>query len=152
MKPETAHYLELLEQRIALLGSLAGSLGFARTETVSLDIDRLELRIHEQELLCQDLHRVDVQIDGCQKDRAKQTALAENKMLAANLKPDDLRLEETLTRLYQVQVAVKKLNSEHQALLRRSRRTVAALLNSYHSFATIYSVPTAMRPSAGERA
>jgi hypothetical protein len=43
-----------------------------------------------------------------------------------------------------------QLNDEHQALLRRSRRTVSALLNSYHSFAMTYSNPSSQSASTGE--
>jgi hypothetical protein len=60
-------------------------------------------------------------------------------------------LRETAGRLSEIQSTVKQLNDAHQVLLRRSRRTVGALLNSYHSFAATYSDPSAPRASAGER-
>jgi hypothetical protein len=66
--------------------------------------------------------------------------------------PDGSPLGETLARLRAVQTTVKQLNDAHQVLLLRSRRTVGALLNSYHSFAMTYSDPASARTSIGERA
>ena len=63
---------------------------------------------------------------------------------------DSIRCRETLNRLARVQANVMQLNDEHQALLRRSRRTVSALLNSYHSFAMTYSNPSTQSASTGE--
>jgi hypothetical protein len=143
MNKETAHYLDLLEARIALLGSLANSLVLAREGVVSLDIDGLERRIHEQEKLCGEIRAVDARIDRIQKECAARLEVSRGTLVSATLEPDTARLHDTLARLQQVQCSVKKLNNEHQALLRRSRRTVGALLNSYHSFALTYSEPRA---------
>jgi hypothetical protein len=63
---------------------------------------------------------------------------------------DNRPLRATLDRLHTAQVRVKQQNEAHQVLLRRSRRTVSALLNSYHSFALTYSDPSSRRASAGE--
>jgi hypothetical protein len=148
---ETTRYLELLEQRIALLGSLADALMAARADVVSLDLDGLEARIADQERLCGEIRSLDAHIDRVQRQCAAHLAVgpAESTTVAAD--HGNPRLRETLDRLNEAQAGVKQLNDTHQVLLRRSRRTVGALLNSYHSFATTYSDPSSARATEGER-
>ncbi len=148
MTNDTHRYLELLEQRIALLSSLAESLSTASTGIVSFDLDSLESRIAEQERLCTDIRALDEQIDHVQRHCATHLA-APNSRTTPD--PDTLLLRDTAARLGEIQSTVKQLNDAHQILLRRSRRTVGALLNSYHSFAMTYSDPAAARATAGER-
>lgn len=150
MTTETHRFLELLEQRIALLSSLAESLSTASTGLVSFDIDQLEFRIAEQERLCGDIHALDEQIDQVQRYCTTQLdAVVPHSRNEPD--PDALRLRETAARLSEIQSTVKQLNAAHKILLRRSRRTVGALLNSYHSFAMTYSDPSSPRATAGER-
>lgn len=150
MTTETHRFLELLEQRIALLSSLAESLSAASTGLVSFDLEKLESNIAEQERLCADIRALDEQIDQVQRHCATHLeAAAPGSPTAPD--PDALRLRDTATRLSQIQSTVKQLNGAHQVLLRRSRRTVGALLNSYHSFAMTYFDPSAPRVTAGER-
>lgn len=149
MTNETHRYLELLERRIAMLSSLAESLSAASTGLVSFDLDQLESRIAEQERLCTDIRALDEQMDQVQRRCATHLAAAPNSRTPAD--PDSLRLRDTAARLSKIQSTVKQLNAAHQILLRRSRRTIGALLNSYHSFAMTYSDPSAPRVTAGER-
>ena len=149
MTIETHRFLELLEQRIALLSSLAESLSAASTGLVSFDLDKLEFNIAEQERLCTDIHALDEQIDQVQRHCVAQVVTASHSRSAPD--PDTVRLRETAARLSQIQSTVKHLNAAHQILLRRSRRTVGALLNSYHSFAMTYSDPSVPRATVGER-
>ena len=150
MTAETQRYLELLEQRIALLSNLAQSISAASNGFVSFDLDTIESRIAEQEHLCRDLRALTGQIDRIQKQCATHLTPSSDKAAAAS-DPDALRLRDTLARLGKVQASVKQLNDAHQMLLRRSLRTVGALLNSYHSFAMTYANPSVSRASAGER-
>jgi hypothetical protein len=149
---EATRYLELLEERLALLSSLASALTAARTDIVSLDIHGLESRIAQQDRLCSEIRSLDVQLDRVQSQCTTHLAAPLSSGRAPHLAPDpdSIRRCEILDRLGRVQANVKKLNDEHQALLRRSRRTVSALLNSYHSFALTYSKPTAEHVAAGE--
>jgi hypothetical protein len=151
MTTDAQRYLELLEQRIALLGSLAESLLAAGTGLVSFDLDSLESRISEQERLCTDIQALDGQIDRVQQQCAAHLAVAPNNASRAVPGPDTRLLRETAGRLSKIQSTVKQLNDAHLVLLRRSRRTASALLNSYHSFATTYSDPSASRVAVGER-
>jgi FlgN protein len=151
MSAETTRYLELLEERLALLGSLAAALTAARTDIISLDITGLEARIAEQEKLCTKIRSLDSQLDRVQRQCITHMAPASVQIPASTTDSDVIRRRETLARLTQVQANVKQLNDEHQALLRRSRRTVSALLNSYRTFAMTYSNPSNILASAGER-
>jgi FlgN protein len=146
---ETHRFLELLEQRIALLSSLAQSLSAASTGFVSFDLDQLESGIADQERLCSDIRALDEQIDQVQRHCAKHIDAGPVSSSAPH--PDALRLSDTAARLSQIQSTVKRLNAAHQILLRRSRRTVGALLNSYYSFAMTYCDPSAPRVTVGER-
>lgn len=149
MSAETARFLNLLEQRIALLGSLTDALNAARADVVQFDINGLEGRIRDQERLCLEIRTVDSRIDVVQ--RQCQSQLSPNADGTALADPDSVRLRDTMNRLNQVQMNVKRLNDQHRALLRRSRRTVGALLNSLQSFASTYSNPSSTHALAGER-
>lgn len=141
MSAATTRYLNLLERRLALLGSLASALAAARTDVVALDITGLEARIADQEKLCAEICSLDAHLDRVQQQCATHAVAP---VPASD--PDSLRCRETLARLALAQAAVKRLNDEHRALLRRSRRTVHALLNSYHSFAMTYANPADLHP------
>jgi hypothetical protein len=150
LTPDTTLFLELLERRITLLGSLADALIAARADVASFDLDGLESRIAAQEHLCGEVRSLDANIDQVQRHRATQISASRESAQTAS-QPGDLRVRETLDRLRAAQVSVKRLNDAHQHLLRRSRRTVWALLNSYRTFAMTYSDPAAVRTSIGER-
>ncbi|MGA2420784.1 MAG: flagellar export chaperone FlgN [Candidatus Acidiferrum sp.] len=150
MKSETERYLELLDRRIGLLGTLAESLVQVRTDIVCLDVNGLEARISQQEQLCRQVGALDGQLDKLQEQCAtslRASALAgnagvpggkEREMLA---KQPSTQLEETRERMKSAQGRVKQLNASHQELLRRCRRTTNALLNSYATFANTYADP-----------
>lgn len=167
---ETERYLELLDRRIGLLGTLAESLVQVRKDIVSLDVNGLEERIAEQELLCRQVGALDGQLDKLQEQCATSLRAAaekaegqdaglgggqfagqlggrrergEREMLAA-------RLNETRERMRSAQGRVKQLNATHQELLRRCRRTAGALLNMYGTFEATYAEPThARQPARG---
>jgi flagellar FlgN protein len=147
---ETKRYLELLEERLALLGSLATALTAARTDIVSLDINGLEARIAEQDHLCTEIRSLDLQLDRVQFQCITHLGKPSSQFVGSAAASDSIRHREILDRLTRVQANVKQLNDEHQALLRRSRRTVNALLNSYHTFAMTYSNPSDAPVAVGE--
>jgi len=147
---ESNRYFELLDQRIELLASLAQALTAARANIASFDITSLETRISEQGSLCNRIRAVDSELDRVQSQCVTYLGLA-GASSASIPGPDMTRLRDTLARLNQVQSTVKQLNDAHQMLLRRSRRTASALLNSYLSFAELYSDPAKESAFAGER-
>ncbi|HTT34027.1 MAG TPA: flagellar export chaperone FlgN [Methylomirabilota bacterium] len=147
MNPDTQRYLELLEQRISLLGSLAESLSAASKGFASFDFDTIEASITQQEKLCAAIRSLGPELDRVQQHCKAQLSLAPQ----TGSDSGRLRLRETIARLNEIQSTVKRLNEAHQLLLRRSRRTVGALLNSYHSFAMTYSNPSSASASAEER-
>jgi uncharacterized membrane protein YccC len=133
-KAESTTYIELLEQRINLFNSLSASLLAARSAMVSVDIEGLESRISQQREICTNIQKLDDQIERLQYQCAAHLRLH------GGVEPlaDTSELEEVLYRLHQAQAQVKELNAAHQALLKRSRRTVTALLNSLHTFEGTY--------------
>jgi len=142
MSSDTTRFLDLLERRLALLSSLAAALTAARTDIVSLDVSGLEARLADQEKLCTEIRALDTHIDRIQRQCTTHAIPP-----ASQSSPDALRCREILARLAATQAAVQQLNQQHRALLRRSRRTVHALLNSYHSFAMTYANPADPRAS-----
>jgi flagellar biosynthesis anti-sigma factor FlgM len=144
---ETSRLLDLLEQRICLLTSVAEALQAARADVVQLDINGLEERIQTQERLCAEIVSLDRRIDTIQQHC--RTRMNHGKSTPEEGVSD--RLRETLDRLNRVQMNVKTLNEQHRILLARSRRTVGALLNSWQSFAATYSNPGTTNDLMGER-
>jgi hypothetical protein len=142
-------YLDLLEQRMRLLGALSDALVAARADVVSFDLDGFEARIADQGRLCGDIRSLDARIDRLQLPCAARLAAGPQASVTPPAQED--RLRETLARLRETQARVKQLNDAHKILLRRSRRTVGALLNSYHSFSLTYSDPSGVRAPVGER-
>jgi hypothetical protein len=147
---DTNHFLDLLERRILLLDSLAAALTAARADVVAFDLDGLESRIADQEHLCADIRSLDASIDRVQNQCATQLGAA-GQSAPATSPNDTIRMHNTLSRLREAQISVKHLNDAHQHLLRRSRRTVLALLNSYRTFALTYSDPASAQTAIGER-
>jgi len=150
LTPDTTLFLELLERRITLLGALATALVAARADIASFDLNGLESRIADQEQLCGKIRSLDANIDQVQHHCAAQIG-GSHTSAPLSPRPSNLRMRETMDRLHAAQVSVKRLNDAHQHLLRRSRRTVWALLNSYRTFAMTYSDPAAVCTSIGER-
>ena len=143
MTKESKRYLELLEKRISKLNSLSTALLSARSAMVSFDIDGLESRIKDQENLCEGIRSLDVDIENIQYQCAAHLRLRD--VLPPS--ESDADLSDALARLHQAQASVKELNDAHQAILRRSRVTVTALLNSIRTFEGDYQ-PVALQQSA----
>jgi len=150
MSADTKRYLDLLEQRIVLLGSLADALVSAGASISAFDIDGLEARIAMQQQLCAGISALDSQIDAVQRHCAERVALPRVNDISLTGAPENSPMRQTLARLQAVQSSVKQLNDAHKILLQRSRRTVGALLNTYHTFAMTYADPAAPRAAIGE--
>jgi hypothetical protein len=143
-------YLGLIEQRIALLTSLADALTAARLDVVALDISGLEQRISEQARICTQIRVLDCEVDRLQRQCTGVLSLDGGQNEATGM--DTLRFRNLLARLDSVQSTVRRLNNQHQVLLRRSRRTANALLSSYQSFAETYGDSAAVHAIAREGA
>ena len=150
MSADTTRYLDLLEQRIVLLGSLANALVSAGASISACDIDGLEARIATQQQLCAEISTLDSQIESVQRHCAERVALPRVNGISLTGAPENSPMRQTLARLQAVQSSVKQLNDAHKILLQRSRRTVGALLNTYHTFAMTYADPAAPRAAIGE--
>lgn len=147
MSKENGTYLEMLEQRIDLLNSLSATLLAARAAMAAFDIDGLESRIARQQMLCGEIQQLDEQTERLQYQCAAHLRMHGSEETVAGT-PE---LEAALLRLHQAQASVKQLNSAHQALVKRSRRTVTALLNSLHTFEGNYRSAALQQTAGSER-
>jgi hypothetical protein len=154
---ESTRYLKLLERRLDLLGALSDTLAKSRTDFVSMDLGAMERRIAEQEQFCKQIRSLDADITNAQV-RCAQSAGLRPCTDAISWPPatgGDVRQDEqiqiTLGRIAAAQVELKRINDSHQAMLRRSKRTVQVLLNLFNSFAPTYSAPGAVGTTYEER-
>ena len=156
MNNETQRYLELLDQRIVLLETLAKSLVDARQDVVALDVNGLEARIVQQERLCEQVSALDGQLSGFAKLclRTLQSGVRAEDTSHGPMENADTRarLADIRAKMQATQNRVKELNATHRLLLRRCRRTAGALLNMYAKFEVTYAKPATHRIPAQGRA
>src|SRR3977135_3149810 len=103
MSADTTRYLDLLEQRIVLLGSLANALVSAGASISAFDIDGLEARIATQQQLCAEISALDSQIDAVQRHCAERVVLPRANDIRLTGPPEDSALRQTLKRLQAIQ-------------------------------------------------
>jgi hypothetical protein len=137
----------LLERRLDLLGALTKTLAASRGDFISMDLGAIERGIQEQEQFCTQIRSLDAEITSAQIGCAQRTSRRPcTDAISWPGSPDgdarrDEQIRETLGRVAKAQAQLKKLNDTHQAMLRRSRRTVRVLLNLFDSHAPTYSAP-----------
>jgi hypothetical protein len=150
VKSESARYLKLLERRLELLGSLAKALVEARNDFICTDFGAIERGIQQQEQFCTQIRSLDAEITSVQIGCAERASLRPcTDAISWPGSPDgnarqDEQIRATLGRVAAAQAELKKLNDAHQAMLRRSRRTVKVLLNLFNSYAPTYAAPVAI--------
>lgn len=147
MKSESERYLKLLEQRLALLDSLVKTLAESRADFIAMDLDAIQGRIQEQEQFCTQIRTLDNDITSAQVRCAKLAGVPahadeifwpDSQGSPANVGE---QIRATMRRVAASQKELKRLNDAHQAMLRRSRRTVNVLVNFFHSYSSNYAVP-----------
>lgn len=157
MTPESTKYLKLLGRRIELLSSLAQILTQSRDDFIAMNLGAMERRTAEQEQMCAEIRSLDAEIASLQ---ARSAESAGTRFSAGVLcwpgSPDgdvhqDDQIRAMLGRVALAQAELKKINDSHQAMLRRSKRTVQILLNFFGSFAPTYSAPVPARATYEER-
>jgi hypothetical protein len=136
VNPESKHRLKLLERRLALFESLTKALTEARPDFIAMDLGAIELRIVEQQDLCGQIASLDAEITRAQSAAFPTTGKS------SQTSQEDQQIQAALARVAEAQAEVRRLNDAHQAMLRRSRRTVNALLNLFSSHAVTYGAPT----------
>ncbi len=157
MTSESTRYLKLLERRLDLLGALSDTLAKSRTDFVSMDLGAMERRIAEQEQFCKQIRSLDADITNAQVRCAQSAglrpctdAISWSPASGGDVRQDE-QIQITLGRIAAAQVELKRINDSHQAMLRRSKRTVQVLLNLFNSFAPTYSAPGAVGTTYEER-
>lgn len=154
MKSESQRYLGLLEQRLSLLESLSKTLAASRGDFIAMDLEAMQSRIQEQERFCAEIRTLDNHITSAQVRCANAAGVLPraNEIFWPDTVPSDTGIGEqiqgAMQRVAAAQVELKRLNDAHQAMLRRTRRTVGVLLNFFHAHAPSYAVPPS--PQAGK--
>ncbi len=140
MTDDPSTICDLLSERLKLLDSLAVELRACSNAMVALDLDGIHHRVAQQEQICGQIRSVDREIEFLQQ----RWSAAEREQAVPAAK-------DLLTRISSAQTEVRRLNTAHSALLRRSRRTLRAMMNfvnfyggryEAHSEATVDSAPT----------
>jgi flagellar biosynthesis/type III secretory pathway chaperone len=133
--------MELLERRLALLGELAAALKASTDALVGLDIEMIHQSVGNQERLCGEIRSLDRGLDALQRKWA--AGMAERGESGA--------INALLDRVAEAQAEVRQLNQRHAALVRRSRRTLDAMLNFLRSAGPTYADPRLAATPAGGR-
>ncbi len=153
MKSESARYVELLERRLTLLGSLIQTLEAWRKAFIGFDLQNAEERIAEEDQLCRIIQALDAEIANLQARRAEREGLAPRTGELGWPRGSETgggsheRALAALNRMATAQNELRRLNEVNQAILRRSRHTVNALRNLFISYAPTYASPET--PGAG---
>lgn len=114
----TNAYLSLLERRIEVLRLLSLEMAAAREAFVSLDLERIQQFTLTQENLCTEVQFLDAEI----------TALTQLESFLNSDNPE--RIDQLKKENVEAAAQVARHNRVLGALLRRSRRSVNALMNS----------------------
>jgi hypothetical protein len=138
---ERERYFELLQQRLTLLDNLAGALQSSNQALVRLDLETIHQQVGEQERLCREIQVLDRGLDDVQRKCG----------IGLESGSEDVALGRVLGRVAKAQAEVRALNRRHAALVRRSRRTLEAMLHFVRSTSLTYSDPRLVRSSAGGR-
>ena len=133
VRDDTSTICGLLSERLRLLDSLAVELRACSNAMVALDLDGIHHRVARQEQICGQIRSVDREIE-----------LLQQRWSAAEREECIPAAKDLLTRISSAQTEVRRLNSSHSALLRRSRRTLRAMMNFVNFYGGRYEV----RPEA----
>jgi hypothetical protein len=153
VKSESARYVELLERRLTLLGSLIHTVEAWRKAFIGFDLQTAEQRIAEEEQFCRIIQTLDSEIANLQARRAERAGQALRTGELGWLRDSETgaglheRALAALNRMAAAQSELKRVNEVNQAMLRRSRQTVNALRNLFISYAPTYASPAS--PGAG---
>jgi hypothetical protein len=153
VKSESARYVELLERRLTLLGSLTQAAIEWRKAFIAFDLQTAEQRIAEEEQLCRIIQTLDAEMANLQARRGERAGLVprtgelgwpQGSEISAGLHDRALA---ALNRMTAAQNDLRRLNDVNHAILRRSRQTVNALRNLFISYEPTYGSPAS--PTAG---
>lgn len=131
-------YLELLEQRVALLGALGREFVDCRPAFVAMDLDRIYGHIGAQEELCRRIRSADSAM-------VALAGLAARRLVQPVRPPADdpatERFRGALAKLREAEKEVRQLARIHAAYLRRCRRTIDLFSNFIRSHGLTYTQP-----------
>ena len=147
-KSEDARYLHLIERRLALVRELRDVLLKSRDAIVSMNLEETDRRTCEQERLCAQIRVTDANLAAAQSARAQQSGRPKQLGLSwISTQADDpaiiAKIRESMGALGELRIEVRKINAINRSLIRRSSRTLNALVNFVNGFAPTYSDPKA---------
>lgn len=158
MTADRTRFLRLLERRLDLLGALTAVVTDSRNDFIAMDLPAMERRIAEQEQLCSQIRSLDFEISRAQNScSANVSPLASpgagpvSRSSNGDQADTNQEVRVVVSRITAAQIELKRANDVHQAMLRRSRRTVQVLLNVFNSLAPIYSAPSVVGSTYEER-
>jgi flagellar biosynthesis/type III secretory pathway chaperone len=133
--------MELLERKLALLAELAAALRASTDALVRLDIETIHQSVGNQERLCGEIRSLDRGLDALERRWAAELAG----------RREGGEMDALFERVASARAEVRQLNQRHAALVRRSRRTLDAMLNFLRSAAPTYADPRLGGTPAGLR-
>jgi FlgN protein len=137
VKDDTSTICDLLGERLKLLDSLAVELRACGDAMVALDLDGIHHRVAQQEQVCRQIRSVDRDIE-----------LLQQRWSAGEREQSLPAAKDLLTRISSAQSEVRRLNTAHSALLRRSRRTLRAMMNFVNFYGGTYDAKQKMQGAA----
>jgi len=152
MEREIDRYLNLLERRLDTLRQLATQLKASQEAYTAMDLDRITYYINYQENLCSEIRSFDDQIRQLHKSLCdalhQELDLAAPDSLMAHLDERAQRRLKVVTQgLANIQADVKRLNRIQAELLKRSRRSINALINLMSQYTCRFELQPALVPA-----
>jgi len=138
MNTTSMRILELLLERIRLMEMLSDSLDAAGLFIASNKIDALEIRIAEQQRLCTLLEATHQEFRSLLRQENAATSLDMPDSCQSSLPCGERDLREIVARLRLAENRLRASNASQSARVRRSRKTVTALLNAMQTFQGTY--------------
>ena len=134
MQREINHYLNLLERRLDRLRCLGMQLKESQAAFTAMDLDRITYYIDYQENLCNEIRSLDDQIRELNKRLCVAiptgiNLLAPDSLLSHLDEGSGRKLRIVMQGLANIQAEVKRLNRVQSDLLKRSKRSINALIN-----------------------
>jgi hypothetical protein len=151
MKSANRKVLELVERRLDLVLALVRLESEWRNAFIGLRLTDSERVAAEEEILCREIHALDLRIANLAEKNPKPATAMPNRSERTPLPSLDSdstvqpKIHAALERMGALHVELKRSNAIRQAILKRSELTIRAFRNLYNSFAPTYGAPAALQ-------
>ncbi len=152
MEREIDRYLNLLEMRLDTLRRLAVQLRESQDAYTAMDLDRINYYINYQENLCNQIRSFDTQIRDLHKNlcdalHMELGAGPEQTLMSSLDESSQRRLKVVTQGLANIQADVKRLNRVQAELLKRSKRSINALINLMSQYTCRFELQPVLVPA-----